>query len=413
MENDPRQALTLAFQHLDTFSVPGVGTFRRSYFPALIDTKAGKISPPGERFVYESGEKFVEALEAFYAKRFTLDMAGAKDLVAKVKLWMVKGLKGGGRLALEGVGTMELTGGKVLKFDAEESLATQAPDFFGLTAVDFGGEKKKDKKPAGGALAAAAVAGAAALSAVGEGESGKGKEKEKQKEEKKKVEAKKGPVLEKKKAEAPKEEEKKKEKVAAVAPVAPVTPNTPPVTPETQEPEGEERKKRRGFGWIILALLLIGFAVAGYVWQDEVNQKLTEWGLIGGKSNETVVVADSSDTDSSGQDMAIEPIDTVLEEDLVITDGSGDDGSDNVVNDPSVGSYAVAGQYYLVVGSTYNSDQAKRLARETGGKIIKPRYKGNYYRIYIHKSASKDDVIGQMVAQKEKFSNSWIFWLGM
>ena len=416
MENDPRLALQLAFQHLNTFSVPGVGTFKKSRFPAKIDSESGKISPPGEKFVHASGEKHVAELEAFYKSHFKLSAAKTKEMVDAVKLWLMRGLKGGGRIKLDGVGTMELTGGKVLNFEPEDSLEAQGADFFGLQEVDFEGGKKEEKGK-GALAAAAAVVGAGVVAAAAGGETG-GKEKPKAKEEKGKSEAK-----PKAKEEKPKPEEQpkakpnlEKKKAAAVAATPPVV--QPPVqTPPAQEPPAE-KKKRRGLGWIILALLLIGIAVAGFIWKDEVNHQLVQWGLLDGDNgnDNPIVDNDSSGTDTDSSDTAlnnIEPIDSVYEEDLVMTSGDYPDEGAPTENDPNVGSFAAPGQYYLIVGSTYNSEQALRLARQVGGKIIKPRYKGNYYRIYVDKGASKDDVIAQMVAKKEQFPNSWIFWLGM
>ena len=422
MENDPRNALRLAFQNLDTFSVPGVGTFRRSYFPASIDREKDLIHPPGTKFVHESGEKHVGLLEDFYQDHFKLDLEKARELVSQVKLWMVKGLKGGGRLTLKNVGTLELTGGKILRFDPEESLEAQDPDFFGLGPVPVRLPAAKEgvaAAAAGIAAGAGIVAAAVSGSGTGDGKETGRKSKEKAAEKGKTPAAK--PVLKKKSelenrppstgSDTPSsqkpvlEKKNKAEAAAAVAGMSPSGPDTPPEPPP--------RKRRGGFVWFLLALLFIGGAISGYIWQDELKVKLAEWGIIGGgqatDTPDKPQTGDGGKVADGGDKPDALPVDTVkvdLEPDLVLQPGEEADLSD-------IGAFATAEQYYLVVGSTHDPADARRLARELGGKVIRPRYKGNYYRIYVAQSADKDEVIAKMVAAKDKHSKSWIYWLGM
>ena len=107
MTPDPKQSLHLAFQHLDTFSVPGVGTFRRRYFGAVIDHQQKKIDPPSERFVLETGESSLAQLEDFFFRHFDLQIDRAKALVQEAGEWVLGELKKAGSLVLPGWGELQ------------------------------------------------------------------------------------------------------------------------------------------------------------------------------------------------------------------------------------------------------------------------------------------------------------------
>ena len=84
MQIDPQHSLQLAFQNLEAFSVPGVGTFKRKYFSADIDHSKKIVSPPGEHFVLEKGEALSDKLEDFYFRYLDLKIDRAKELVQEV-----------------------------------------------------------------------------------------------------------------------------------------------------------------------------------------------------------------------------------------------------------------------------------------------------------------------------------------
>ena len=371
MKTDPKSTLELAFQTLDKFSIPGVGTFQRSYFPAHIDRDAKIIRPPGERFSFESGDGYVDRLEAFVAKSGEKVLSG----VGEIKSWLVRELKKGGSLIFPGVGKLELRQGKEVSFTAESDGPSQRGSFFGLPAVSY----------------TLGTAGAAKT--------------------------------------APAKTEEKKESKIALAKAEPEKPNkpqpvvTPVVTPPVSEtpvepdpvitdPEPPRRKRSRAWIWIILILLLAGLGTTGIVMREQVREQLVSWGWISGDTEDPQPVDEPDGTITDGTE---------------VTDGTdGEENPDGEGNedwrdveeptfDPTekVGSLAEPGVYYLVVASAKEPANIKQIRREMGGKILRPRYQGNFHRVYTYRSANKDEVIAKMVETKGKYPNSWIYWMGM
>ena len=377
MKTDPKSTLQLAFQTLDKFSIPGVGTFQRSYFPAHIDRDSKIIRPPGERFSFESGDGYVDRLEAFVAKSGEKVLSG----VGEIKSWLVRELKKGGSLIFPGVGKLELRQGKEVSFTAESDAPSQRGSFFGLPAVSY-------------------TLGAAAGSA---------------KPEKKKPESKIALAKTESEKPAPKKPAEPQPAVTpAVTPPVNETPATPPPAepdPVITDPEPPRRKRSKAWIWIILILLLAGLGTTGIVMREQVREQLVSWGWISG------------DTEDPQPD---EPDGTVTDS-TEVTDGT--DGEENPdgdgnedwrdVEEPTfdptekVGSLAESGVYYLVVASAKEPANIKQIRREMGGKILRPRYQGNFHRVYTYRSANKDEVIAKMVETKGKYPNSWIYWMGM
>lgn len=410
MKTNPKNTLQLAFQQLEVFSIPGVGTFRRSYFPAHIDRETNVIRPPGERFILEKGERYLDKLEDFISRSIESgEEASGKVVegVADIRTWLVRELKKGGKLIFPGVGSLELSKEKEVQFTAEENPASQRGNFFGLQPLAFSigaepaavasktkkeADTKKEEKAQPMAIAATPGTGSTANSGT-------------------------QPNLEKKKEKAPE-------------PVAVVTPPPTEEEPEFTDP-GPPKKRSKAWIWIILILLLAGAGVSGIVWKDQVREQLVSWGWIdgAGSGGSGTIVDNGGDGSDGGENEGDGAVVDGDSTDMAVTgdDGSSDSEGDEDVNDDGsdteensvgddteiVGSFSEPGVYYLIVGSAKEASTAKVIRNEIKGKVLRPRYEGNYHRIYAYKSTDKDQVIAKMVESKEKYPNSWIYWMGM
>lgn len=137
MQLDPKKSLLLAFKHLDQFSIPALGTFRRSRMAAKIDHQSKKILPPMEVFVLDSGEAEPTALEDFFFRFYNLKINQAKELMAKVSDFVSEELKTNGLIYFEGIGKLKGSSEDNVAFEAEEGVFGQTSDFFGLQAIDY------------------------------------------------------------------------------------------------------------------------------------------------------------------------------------------------------------------------------------------------------------------------------------
>jgi hypothetical protein len=137
MSIDPKHSLQLAFQHLDAFSVPGVGTFKRTYFGAVIDHRQKKIMPPAERFVLQKGDSFQEKLVDFYFRHLDLKIDRARELAIEVGNFVIEELKKAGRLLLPGWGELRKAEGDAIDFVHEPGSMGSADHFFGLQPVGY------------------------------------------------------------------------------------------------------------------------------------------------------------------------------------------------------------------------------------------------------------------------------------
>ncbi len=396
MKTDPKSTLQLAFQQLEVFSIPGVGTFRRSHFPAHIDRETNIIRPPGERFILEKGERYVDRLEKFLARSISHGEEAVGKVptgVSEIKAWLVRELKKGEELVVPGVGRLQLSKEKEVKFTADESLESQQGNFFGLQPLEFtlhGSPKEveaKDKsinKPVDKEIDKPSKPIALAKTPVPNEVAG----------------------LPSEVAGVPNEIAGEPSEVAGV-----------PEYVDQGEPEPPRKKRSRAWIWIILLLLLLGASATGVIMRDQVREQLVSWGWIsGGGDNDGGGIVDK---DGAGRDgLAIDGTDsTSVKGDS--TNGTEDDWKDVEVNDSPddgfeiVGTYAEPGVYYLVIASAKDPSNAKSLRGEMGGKVIRPRYQGNYHRVYSYKSTDKEQVIAKMVESKDKYPQSWIYWMGM
>lgn len=399
---DPRQSLQLAFAHLDAFSVPGVGTFRRTRYSAVIDHQSGIIQPPGERFILERGETLVERLTEFYFRFLDLSISKAHEMVDAVAAFVLAEVRRGEGLPLPGIGKLQAgrqTAMGVSTSQPElvlvpESGSTQASGpFFGLSAIPYNLNMSKE---------------------IGQTE---------------KVDA------------------ARRHTALRNAPVEP-----------SRKPTKKRRKRSMQPFVIVFLLLVMLVSGAGIIWQDKFQAWLKQAGLLANDTlpGDTLVAPDPrtallpvpKDTlpdmtpvaeveqpkkaKSSLPKKEVEPVlvdatrpaepqkvapvkvlpkapvakePTSTPQDLSAFEGRGE--------------YAQTGMYYLVVGARKDASEALRIAEQVSGngvkaKVLVPKVEGPHYKIAVFQDPNKQKVINQMITWKDRFpEKSWIFWIGM
>ncbi|MFN8395443.1 MAG: hypothetical protein U0176_12435 [Bacteroidia bacterium] len=137
MSVDPHTALLAAFRHLDEFSVPGVGTFRRVRQGAQIDHVRKRIQPPQENFVVEGGETHIRNLEEFLGRALGLEVPDRYEAVNAIAAHITDQLSYSGTLRVDGSGTLRRDDAGELLFQPEEGVLGQLGDFFGLQTVEY------------------------------------------------------------------------------------------------------------------------------------------------------------------------------------------------------------------------------------------------------------------------------------
>ncbi len=372
MKTDPKNIIQQAFQDLEVFSIPGVGTFRRSYFPAHIDRETNTIYPPGERFVLEKGEQFVDKLEGFLARSHDFGQKAeikVQTNISEVKIWLVRELKAGKKLIFPGVGSLELKKGKEVGFEADLSQESQLGNFFGLLPLGFTLDEPLEQ----------------------DGMS-----------------------------------EEHQEKTIAASTQADILDGGEPEYVNPGEPEPPREKRDRTWIWVILLLLFFGTGTVGVFMREQVRDQLESWGLISDvediDSGETVGGYGTGGVGLAGNITDSSTVGGVSSGgDHVDGDGNykhADDWKNVEAIEPlkrieNIGSFPESGVYYLVIASAKDPSSAKSMGNKMGGNVIRPRSQGNYYRVYSYKSKDKKKVIAKMVEFKDKYPRSWIYWVGM
>ena len=384
MTHDPRQSFELAFRHLDAFSLPGIGTFRRLRFSAVVDHQAGKINPPGERFVLEKGEGLVDRLVDFYFRFHTLSIGNAKALCDSVAAHIRAELEAGRMIQVAGIGTLSKSelSGYVLDASSDQVSAFAGSGHFGLAALNFNLNQH----------------GASELNA---------------------------------KEEAAKRYAELKANRVEAAPK--------PI-------RGHKRKGGvfRGVMVALLLLIMVGSA-AGIVWQEKFQGWMQQMGWMSGPENP--IGSDTLPAPKDSQAVVTLPQDTIdaalarngkptgkvkakkdLEPQLVGTqvdrkkepEKEKPSGSSPSLADwGSLGEQAVDGKFYLVVGARKDAEGAREIAGKITAlgikaKVLVPRIEGPHYKVIVYQDHSKAKVIAKMVEWKNKFpEKSWIFWVGM
>ena len=384
---DPRQSLQLAFAHLDAFSVPGIGTFRRARYSAVLDHQAGTIQPPGERFILEKGEALVERLQDFYFRHLHISIGRAEELVQSVASFVQGELRQGGSLSVPGIGQIQRSGAIGYALVPESGLQAHSERFFGLAPVAYTLNT---------------------TSAVTQTE---------------KVEA------------------ARRESAMRAAPVEPA--------PKPVRKRRSWRGVVVVFLLLVMAASGAGIIwqdqfqgwlkQAGWIGQGtgdtllppDPNQTVVDLTQI--DTTDTVApIAEAKETPAPAPAEEVKetpkplpavkevpkPLPAVKETPKPVP--AVEEASADLADFNGLGEYADAKKYYLVVGARKDAATAKEIAAritQNGikARILVPRQAGAaHFKVFVYADHSKSKVIEKMVAWKDKFpEKSWIFWMGM
>lgn len=419
MNLDPHSALQLAFRHLDGFSVPSLGTFKRVRVMAQIDHQKKRILPPQERFVLEPGEDQLSGFEDFLFRWYNIKIDAAKEFALKIGSHLQDALQSHGQVRIDGVGLLRRDEAGEVDFVAEDGVFGQTTDFFGLQAVDYtvgesakpSLEKKKEaakesalanttvvepvkprrKFPIGWVLflliifigAGAAWKWQAELKVVLEGygilKSG-GKDDPTDGEKTKLLKAREDSLaharalqdslaamaarrLDSLKLLAENGKPKVQPKVQP-KPEPKVQPKPEPKVQPNPEPKVQPKP------------------------ESKVQPKPEPKPEPKVQPKPEPKVQPKPEPKSAGVGMAL--------------------------NDGKHGVRPVNGHFYLVVSSYENGAEAAETAKGiAGAKVLVPYYQQGFYKIAVFESTSKSQVISKMVSLKDKYPKSWIFWPGM
>lgn len=414
MSVDPHTALLAAFRHLDEFSVPGVGTFRRVRQGAQIDHVRKRIQPPQENFVIEGGETHIRNLEEFLGRALGLEVPDRYEAVNAIAAHITDQLAQSGTLKVEGSGLLRRDESGDLQFQAEEGILGQMGNFFGLQVVDY---------------------------AIGEATK---------------------PNLDKKKEAA-------RESVLANTTIV------EPVRPRRRFPVGWLTLFILvGIGAAVLwnwqepvRELFVKVGIMGDVSLDPTADSLAA-------AQRSTFLADSLQRERDKRD-SIAQAEQRIQDSLAILAANNGGRSpkpgpkvtpkpepkvspkpepkvtpkpepkvtpkpepkvtpklepkvtpkpqpkvepaakgDMALNDLKFGVRPSAGTYYLVINSYQDGAAAAESAKGiAGSKVLVPYYQVGYYKVSVFESSSKSKVIDKMVSLKDRYPKSWIFWSGM
>lgn len=370
METKPQSLLELAFNHLEGFSIPRIGTFIRRYQASAIDHKDKKVMPPAKVFTLEKGEERIEHLQSFFRKRFDISPTKSEVWVEVLSSFIEKKIGEAGKLRVSGFGEISKNAEDGYKFQAEEIAQS---DFFGLSPVGY---------KLGSAVKAS-------------------------------------------------EEDKKKAARNSVLANTTKVEDAPPPRRRRSWPIilFILLLAVAGTGFIFRAEVKTWLTDMGLLASNEtpsgetteplaLNDNDPEEGTDSEGAEEGTTVDTDPPIDNEGTGEEENPVNDPGEE-LVIEET---DTPDTELAEEEVpytlpadlGNRPQSGQYYLVVASGKEPAEVRGMARRIkNSKVLRPARAGNFYRISVFNSSSKKQVIQKMVELKKTHSNSWIYYLGM
>jgi hypothetical protein len=406
MQPDSQQSFQLAFRHLSTFSVAGIGTFVRKRVAAQVDHQSKRILPPQDRFLLEPGETQVAKLEEFYTRHFQLAPEQGRDLAAQVATWVAERLTDAGQVQIDGYGRLRKDEGTAPEFLPEDSIFGQTNDLFGLQAVDYTvGESAKpslEKKKA--AAQTSSLANQTVVEPVRNRRKfpfgwlmlllilGVGSAAAWHWQDDLKVTLQNAGIL--------------KKEIAS-----------------TQEPEPPIKKElvlSDSLEAIRKAMLEDSLAQLQTVYEDSLRK--ADSVRIAMEQAKPVVKPEPAVKPVPKPVVKPEPAVKPVPKPVAKPEPVVKPQPQPVVkpvptpvasNGKSVGVPAQRGIFYLIVSSATDPAEAQAIAGRTqGSKILAPSTSG-MHKISVFESAKKSDVIAKMVEYKARYSKSWIFWLGM
>ncbi|MFM2376678.1 MAG: hypothetical protein RLZZ165_1775 [Bacteroidota bacterium] len=396
MNLDPESALQLAFQHLDSFSVEGVGTFQRSRMMAQIDHQKKRILPPREIFVLTEGEDMLHRLEDFLFRWYNLRIGDATALAGKVSDFLLDRLNLNPAHRIDGIGTLRRSPLGDIEFQAEEGIIGQAAGMFGLQAIDYTlGETSvpsPEKKEA-------AVARATADTTI---------------------------------VEAPRPIRKFPMRWAMLLMLLTAGAfsawkwqvelrNLPVQWGWTQKPSSNDPNLAQAEATPEMAIAE-SLAHGSSSEASTAQQELQEAGPIalakaaekpGGTDSASIASPEMPPADpKSGTTSApARPMNVHVPESGLAPKTNPDNP---LANDLEYGVRPQNGHYYLIVSSNAVPEEAVGNSNSIpGSKVLVPHSPKGYFKVSVFESTSKEQVIARMVSLKSTYPKSWIFWPGM
>ncbi len=407
MQLDPQQSLIVAIRQLDTFSVPGIGTFARKRVAAQIDHQTKRILPPQERFVLEPGEDQVQLLQDFLGRYYNLTAEKAQALSDEIGQWVANTLAQTGVVHFDGFGKLRKEEGSDAEFVPESSIFGQTNDFFGLQPVDYTvGEsvkpslekkkaaaqssslaqqtivepaRRKRRFPVGGILFLMVLVGLGTAAWYWQ-----------------------VPL---------------KQKLQSSG----LIPKDKPITDHNTASGGHDGMLSDSLEAIRRAVLEDSLANVQAFYEDSLQKADSIRIAMEGKNPVAKVEPKSIAKIEPKPVVKVEPKPIAkiepkpivkVEPKPIVKPTTGTAAA--VPNDGKYGVRPENGHYYLVISSTQNgqeaTDDAKAIA---GAKVLAPYNNVGYYKVAVFESTNKSQVIQKMVEFKGRYTHSWIFWPGM
>ena len=400
---DLRNSLNLAFQHLNAFSVPGIGTFRQEYKPARIDHLHGRISPPVYAFSLVNEEDEPSALENFLFTHFKVSINKAKEAVKSIGDLIKDEIKSFGKFVLLGIGEVRKNAGGAyeLKADSTPELTSNTA-FFGFSELGY-------------SLKEAPVETEVVKKAVVSAPEKKDDPKVVVASNEKKPDPKPVP---KPKPEPKPEVKKQVSNEPTIVYMDKESKSTPHPGKQTSNEGQTSRKKKFPWVLVILLLLLIGIGGTGVMFRGQIKSFIHKQGLFAGKVEkegpESAGKSDGPVTDTPPPvDTSLsvakdsKPVETKLAPVTKTPKGEG----------ANIGRYPQKGYHYMVVACARDPFTAREISKTLDKslynvEVIRPAGSVGFYKVVVYKSKDKDLVIHKMVEWKSDFQSkdgAWIY----
>ncbi|MEO0583322.1 MAG: SPOR domain-containing protein [Bacteroidota bacterium] len=127
-----------AFQELDAFSLPSIGTFRKVHLSAQLDDENQRIHPPKVEVEFSPTVDTQVSLVKYLVQQINMPQAEAEEIVKDIQTEILGVLKKQSRFDLPEIGFLHQDQeGRLFFVSKEEDQNLFAGEYFGLTALDI------------------------------------------------------------------------------------------------------------------------------------------------------------------------------------------------------------------------------------------------------------------------------------
>jgi hypothetical protein len=366
-----------ALRHLDAFSVPGIGSFSRTYVPAKIQTALQVIDPPRETIVF-SEEISPAGLRAFeqFLSRAGNPASGISYASDEIGKEMNRVLVAKGKYVLGNLGSL-VNGPTGLVVQWEEGLHHKIySDLFGFKAVKLPEVKSLPMSEPEPVVEPVPIDKKSGESPSEPSTEDTANQKENLPNEEGRVGEKETPGLS---SEKELSEKGKKEKSL------------------------KKKKKTSPFFWVAATLLLLGVGALGV------------WGLLNQEKVESseLAVPQESPSPSASAPMTESPSENASE----IKAEESSASNLNSATEPSKDTPAIAStntkSYYLIVFSSKSEQEIQSRAKSWSSQglateVLPPDETSEFYRLSVLHTSNRSEAVRKMVELKDD-TYSWIF----